>query len=273
MRAYNLNPFKCITQSNSNYKGDTTMRWQVLAGILAVGLLTVAPVSATVIDFSTDPNLATNWTEFPFYHEAFNPGGQLTATWNGTNQNLTLTSTTSEALDGLYRTGDTRSATDGVTVTYSNYTASPTPAVSADWTCAGLAVSASASPDLFAGSPSYAVYFQEDYTNGLRFSVNKAGLTQIGNSTLGSVPGTMKLDILRDGSAYVFKANGVEICRDTTYSSTSMPYYFMYWGGGAGDTLSVSADNYGTVVPEPGALALLATALLGLLCYAWRKRR
>ena len=106
MRPYDLIPSKCITQSNSNYKGDTTMRWQVLCGILAVGLLTVAPVSATVIDFSTDPNLATNWTEFPFYHEAFNPGGQLTAAWNGTNQNLTLTSTTSEALDGLYRTGD-----------------------------------------------------------------------------------------------------------------------------------------------------------------------
>ena len=29
----------------------------------------------------------------------------------------------------------------------------------------------------------------------------------------------------------------------------------------------------GTVVPEPSALVLLGTALMGLLAYAWRKRR
>ncbi len=31
-------------------------------------------------------------------------------------------------------------------------------------------------------------------------------------------------------------------------------------------------DNY-YLVPEPGTLALLATGLIGLLCYAWRKRK
>lgn len=31
--------------------------------------------------------------------------------------------------------------------------------------------------------------------------------------------------------------------------------------------------DYVAVVPEPSTLALLATGLIGLLCYAWRKRR
>ena len=67
------------------------------------------------------------------------------------------------------------------------------------------------------------------------------------------------------------------------------------WAGGIGDiaellvfdnALSTAdrnavgvylADKYGIttayVVPEPGALALLSSGLIGLLAYAWRKRR
>jgi hypothetical protein len=243
--------------------GDMKMRSQVVAGIVVVGLLTVAPVSATIVDFSTNPNLATEWTQYGFY---VNGTPNYTAAWNGTNQNLDLASTNSEGLAGLFKTGDTRSDADGVTVTYSNYVSTP-----ASWTCAGLIVSANTTPAIFDGSPWYSVYFQQDGASGYRFSVNR-NLTEINRTALGGVPGTMKLDILRDGSDYVFKANGVELCRDTAYSATSLPHYFMYWGSAANDTLSVSADNYG-VVPEPGTLALAGTALLGLLCYAWRKRK
>ncbi|MCD4727048.1 MAG: PEP-CTERM sorting domain-containing protein [Pirellulales bacterium] len=38
---------------------------------------------------------------------------------------------------------------------------------------------------------------------------------------------------------------------------------------GTGDVL----NTYFDAVPEPGTMALLATGLIGLLCYAWRKRK
>ncbi|MBU4273300.1 MAG: PEP-CTERM sorting domain-containing protein [Planctomycetes bacterium] len=42
------------------------------------------------------------------------------------------------------------------------------------------------------------------------------------------------------------------------------------WGADA--RTSIDAVSI-TTIPEPSALALLATGLVGLLCYAWRKRK
>ena len=44
------------------------------------------------------------------------------------------------------------------------------------------------------------------------------------------------------------------------FANESMPPYT-----GVGDSVSF--------VPEPSTLALIASGLIGLLCYAWRKRR
>ena len=42
-------------------------------------------------------------------------------------------------------------------------------------------------------------------------------------------------------------------------------------GGTRIEMHGITFDPYAT--PEPGTLVLLATGLIGLLCYAWRKRR
>jgi hypothetical protein len=237
--------------------------------------LTVAPVSATLTDFSTDPNLASDWTQYYFYN-AYGRN-QVASAWNASNQNLDLTATNEEGLGGLFKTADTRSATDGVTVTYSNYAAT-TPTHSSQWTCAGLTVSKAATPGIFDDPTGwYGLYFQEEYNadtgaTRYRFSAGK-GLTELGRITLDSLPSTMKLDIVHDGSAWVFKANGAEVARDSSFTASEMSHYFMYWGSGTDASVSVSADNFGTTVPEPGTLALVGSCMLGLLCYAWRKRR
>ena len=106
-----------------------------------------------------------------------------------------------------------------------------------------------------------------------RFSAGKGLNTELGRITLDSIPDKMKLDILREGSEWVFKANGIVIARDSSLAGSALTHSFMYWGGGGSDSLSVSADNFGTVVPEPGTLALVAMGVISLLAYAWRKRR
>jgi hypothetical protein len=49
------------------------------------------------------------------------------------------------------------------------------------------------------------------------------------------------------------------------------------WKLKVGSSLNLSELSTGgtglSIVPEPGTLVLLATGLLGLLCYAWRRRR
>jgi hypothetical protein len=48
---------------------------------------------------------------------------------------------------------------------------------------------------------------------------------------------------------------------------------FTIWSGVLTQTNVTNLFTSNTIVPEPGTLALLATGLLGLLAYAWRKRR
>ncbi len=52
---------------------------------------------------------------------------------------------------------------------------------------------------------------------------------------------------------------------------TSVPVAGLFFG--MGDSTAAGRFYIDGVVPEPGTMALLATGLIGLLCYAWRKRK
>lgn len=245
------------------------MRWQVVAGLLAVGLFMVVPASATVIDFSIDPNLSSDWTMHPFY-EGGVPGGSTTATWNAGHEDLDLASTEDELAVMLSKNGTTRSDTDSVMLTLKDYNQSS----NTGWVGAELALSAVQSPGIFDDNAIYRfVVYTGDATP--QYVLKGANNLVLDVLNVASFPSTIKLDIVRDGADYVFKINGDEIFRDATYASTSLPYYFIGWGAsgpGAANTLTVRADDFGAV-PEPGTLTFLASGLIGLLAYVWRKRR
>lgn len=249
------------------------MKWRVLAGIAAVGLFTVAPVYATVVDFSADPNLATAWTQFDYYGGS--AASTTTAAWDSTNQNLELTSNlgaeTADRYRALYKTGATRTDTDGVTVTFSDYVGSWNNALQHN-TGVGLIISSIEQGTIVTNVPQYELLFAQE-GGGYHYVVARNGIAAVPYSgpTFAQLPSKIELAILREGSDYVFKANGVELYRDSVIT-TSLPYYCMTWAVSGTNTLSVSADNFGTV-PEPGTLMLVTTGLLGLVCYAWRKRK
>ena len=72
-------------------------------------------------------------------------------------------------------------------------------------------------------------------------------------------------------------ARGVTITDDTTGTLAAgvnaLRFNFTIPASGEGIAVYSEIAVYGAVVPEPSALALLATGLIGLLCYAWRKRK
>ncbi|NLX05542.1 MAG: PEP-CTERM sorting domain-containing protein [Phycisphaerae bacterium] len=240
-----------------------------LAGLLLllVAALATATASAQVVDFSTDPDLAAAWTQFDYYNPLGATASTTTAAWDSTNQNLELTSNlgaeTADRYRALYKTGATRSDTDGITVTFSDYVGSwdnPT----GHNTGVGLIVSSLEQGTILANVPQYEFLMSQE-SGGYHYVVIKNGLAAVLASTpiVAELPSTIKLDILRDGDDYVFNANGEEIWRDSSITDP-MPYYCLTWAVSGANTLSVSADDFG-VVPEPMTISLIALGGLTLL--------
>lgn len=65
--------------------------------------------------------------------------------------------------------------------------------------------------------------------------------------------------------------NGSEVVTETTQLPTGVAHFFLAnWDGPA--NLNVASVAVGPV-PEPSTVAFALSGLLGLLCYAWRKRK
>lgn len=248
------------------------MRLQVLVGILAVGLVLpvtiVLEAEADFYDFSSDPGLSSDWTVAVNYGvlDANITSGAIT--WNSADQDLDISSSYDEAAATLYRPGASRADTDAVTLTLKDHAFT-----GSSWTDGGLVLAANYDWDLLNAAD--ACYRWDIATNGdaTNYTLKKGGNVLIFSQSIDVLPASITLDIVRDNDEYVFLANGVEMTRDSSYASTSLPCYGILYASSEFNTLAFSADDFGVpvTVPEPSVLMLLSG--LAAAFFVWRTRR
>jgi hypothetical protein len=247
--------------------------------IVSKTALTVATVAfgaalslpAAVIDFSTDPNLAGDWTE----HDYFAPGleDNVAASWNATDQDLDFVSTADTgggtSIIGLYSTSDhTRSATESVTMTVNALDRTD-----GNWGFLGLMISADPlEHNYLAGTTdSYTLRMNAATDGTFQFAVwrtyadGAAGAALFTDTTSQTFSGSYVLDIERNGAGeYEFFANNVSLYTttdattgddfyDATAKDSLLNYQMIMGGDGA---MAATVDNFG-IIPEPGTYALL----------------
>lgn len=241
--------------------------------IVSKTALTVATVAfgaalslpAAVIDFSTDPNLGGDWTEYVAFEKDY-----VEATWNSTDQDLDFVSTAFGGADssviGLYSNSDhTRSATESVTMTVNALDRT-----AGNWGFVGLMISAAPQYDYISGTTdSYTLRMNALGSGDFQFAVWRtvgegAGYT-LHTGTSQTFSGSYVLDIERNGAGeYEFFANDALLYTTTVAASgddfyspaekDSLVNYQMVVGSDGAMTATV--DNFG-VIPEPGTYALL----------------
>jgi hypothetical protein len=239
---------------------------------LVVILFVAGSARATYFDFSTDPNMGTAWTNY----NSLNPGNtwNSTATWNAAGYleiANTLDQDGGEVSTWSPNDASLRGNSDAVTLTVNGYTDARTVDT---WSFAHVGISDSATPAYGAGNTyRFGVWAQGNVSDNYALIVN--GVRTFSDNIVGGIPSSVKLDVVPDATGYSFRANGTQIFHDTTNHSVEMPHYFFETGVGATfttSTVTAQLDNFG-VTPEPGTLVLVLTGLVGLLAYAWRKRK
>jgi hypothetical protein len=199
-------------------------------------------------------------TQVPGTPTVFHTGGDVLtwthdATWSGFGQWLGDDNTVNEnpgAVDGQYLTFDLGAAhglTNAYLWNFSQYRGSPTNTL--DLTGRGVK-----NFDLL-GSLDGATF--TPIATGLQMAKSEVGLNDgaSGGGTIGSVPITTQAFDISATARYV---------RVLIHSD---------WNGIATDNVGLAQVAFGgtAVTPEPGTLVLLASGLIGLLCYAWKNRK
>ena len=211
------------------------------AAFMPTGHLLAAPAYD---DFSTDPNIGTGWTEYS-YHGTEN----VTPVWDGTGQDLDLAGGGGSGnLLGLYRTGSSRSATDSVTLTIKDATAS-----GGTWGQVGLMISSVAQPGLLDSNAKYELELRWNGTSWY-YLVRKdvgSGSYDLFTSSAFTFSGPVTLEIVRNGDDYDFKANGSTLYTASSYTSAvhdSLVNYQITFGGDS--TMTATVDDFGSFPPE-----------------------
>ena len=245
----------------------------------AIALLAATPVlhAATSVfdDFSTDPNIGSEWTEYSYYETE-----NVATTWNSMTDDLDVAHTAVGAGNGfgLYRTGTMRSTTDSVTMTVNSLSRS-----GGSWGFVGLMISAVPQPGYVTTTDdSYTLRMNPDTAGNFQFMVGRtvndgAGTWPLFTGTGEAFSGPYVLEIERVGDDYVFKANGATLYTtdglggdiyDTAAKDLLVNYQIVTAGDGS---ITANVDNFGVVaVPEPSTTALLG---LGGLALILRRRK
>lgn len=146
----------------------------------------------------------------------------------------------------------------------------------------------STSSSFFTSSTSYGAYALTSYSRSAATTVsakmyrgkantNQVGTTQTYTGVAATTYNTIKEVLDTTGAAWTIKwyCDGAEI-GSSSYTATTNPTTINYVGFGTRCGATGGIDNFSltsTTIPEPGTIALLAAGMLGLLAYAWRKRK
>ncbi len=204
-------------------------------------------------DFSTDPDLAGDWTEYVYLVQDLN-----TETWNSTDKDLDIVQAdvANHGGIGLYRTGTTRSATDPVTLTVKEFSRT-----NGGWGRMGLMISAVAQPGYITTEDDTYTLRMDASPTTVSFEVTRTYLDGTSDYILyegvdETFSGPYVLDIERDGDDYVFLVNGTVLYTtgnaagdlyDTAAKDSMLYYQIVMVSDGA---MTATVDDFGIAARE-----------------------